>query len=150
MKLLKKLFIKNYTRINNPDVHHRYGVVAGIIGIICNLLMSTLGMLVGLISGSISITIQSLANLTDATSSVVTLVGFKLSAKPADKEHPFGHARIEYICGFIITIIMLLVGTISSITSFKKITNPTPIEISIYIYIVLTIIILIKLLVKNT
>lgn len=145
MKLIKKLFIKNYQKKDNPETHHRYGIVAGVIGTLLNLFVSIIGILIGLLSGSISIIIQSIGNITDAGSSIITLIGFKLSTKPADKEHPFGHARIEYICGFIITIVMLLIGIISTKTSIEKIFNPEPINIGLYTFIVLIIIILTKL-----
>lgn len=145
MKFIKKLFIKKYRNVNDPKVHNRYGVVAGIIGIIMNLFMFGIGLTVGLISASITLTIQAIANLTDAGSSIITLIGFKLSSKPADKEHPFGHARVEYICGFVITIIMLIVGAISAKSSVEKIISPAEIEINIFIYIVLTAMILTKL-----
>lgn len=145
MRLLKKLFIKNYRNVNDPKVHHRYGIVAGTIGIVLNLIMFSAGITVGLISSSISIIIQSIANLTDAGSSVITLVGFKLSSKPADKEHPFGHARAEYVCGFMITIIMLIVGAISAKSSVEKIITPDTLEINMYVYIVLAVMIVTKL-----
>ena len=145
MKIIKKLFIKNYRNTSNPEVHHRYGIVAGTIGIILNLLMFGIGITIGLISNSITLIIQSIANLTDAGSSIITLVGFKLSSKPADKEHPFGHARVEYICGFMITIIMLLAGAISSVSSIEKIITPEDITINTLTYILLGLTILIKL-----
>ncbi|MBE5736144.1 MAG: cation transporter [Clostridiales bacterium] len=146
MKILKKLFIKNYRNTSDPKVHHRYGVVAGVIGIIFNLLIFGCGIAVGLISSSISIIIQSVANLTDAGSSVITLIGFKLSSKPADKDHPFGHARIEHIAGFIITIIMLMVGALFAKSSIEKIITPEELNINTATYIVLGFMVAIKLL----
>jgi cation diffusion facilitator family transporter len=145
MKFIKKLFIKNYRNTSSPHVHHRYGIVAGTIGIILNLIMFTFGITIGIISNSITLIIQSIANLTDAGSSIITLVGFKLSSKPADKEHPFGHARVEYICGFMITIIMLIVGAISAKSSIEKIITPEEISISIFTYTMLGVTIAIKL-----
>jgi len=145
MKFIKKLFIKNYKNVNNPSVHHKYGVVAGTIGIIFNLVMFILGIIIGVISNSITLIIQSIANLTDAGSSIITLVGFKLASKPADKEHPFGHARVEYICGFMITIIMLIVGAISAKSSFEKIITPEEITINIFTFTIIGITIAIKI-----
>lgn len=145
MKLLKKLFIKNYRQKDNPQTHYRYGIVAGAIGIICNAIIAVIGIIIGLLSGSISITIQSISNVADAGSSLITLIGFKLSSKPADKEHPFGHARVEYVCGLIITIIIILLGGISAKTSFDKILNPTQLNIDMYTYIVLGLMIITKL-----
>lgn len=145
MKFIKKMFIKNYRNINNPEVHHKYGIVAGSIGIILNLIMFAAGITIGFLANSISLIIQSIANLTDAGSSIITLVGFKLSSKPADKEHPFGHARVEYICGFMITIIMLLAGILSIISSIEKIATPEEITINVFTYILLSFTIVIKL-----
>jgi len=145
MKFIKKIFIKNYRNVNNPVVHHRYGVVAGSIGIVMNLFMFAIGITIGIICNSISLIIQAVANVTDAASSIITLIGFKLSSKPADKEHPFGHARVEYICGFMITIIMLIVGAISATTSIEKIITPEEIDINVFTYTILIIMIIIKL-----
>ena len=145
MKLLKKLFIKNYRQKDNPKTHHRYGIVAGSIGIIGNLFIAVIGIIIGLLSGSISITIQSISNVADAGSSLITLIGFKLSSKPADDEHPFGHARLEYICGMIITIIMIVLGILSAKSSFDKILSPTELKIDLYTYIVLGLMISTKL-----
>lgn len=146
MKLLKKMFIKNYRNVNDPKVHHKYGMVAGLIGIVFNMIMFISGIVVGFFSNSISIIVQSVANLTDAGSSVITLVGFKLSSKPADKEHPFGHARVEHIAGFIITIIMLMVGAIFAKTCIEKIITPEELSISTATFIILGIMIITKLL----
>jgi len=145
MKLIKKLFIKNYRNINDPTVHHRYGVVAGTIGIILNTLIASIGIVIGLLTNSITIIIQSIGNLTDAGSAVITLIGFKLSSKPADKEHPFGHARAEYICGLVITIIMFILGISFSRTCIEKIITPESILINVYTFILLGIMILSKL-----
>lgn len=145
MKFIKKLFIKNYRNINNPQVHHRYGVVAGIIGIICNLIIFGIGIIIGLFSHSISIIVQAVATLSDACSSIITLIGFKLASKPADKEHPYGHARVEYICGLLVTIIMIVMGVIFTKSCFEKIINPEQLSISTATYIILITMSLFKL-----
>lgn len=145
MNFLKKLFIKNYRNTSNPKVHHKFGIVAGFIGIFCNLIMFGTGIIIGLFSNSISIIIQAIATLTDACSSLITIIGFKLASKPADKEHPYGHARVEYICGLLITIIMLVMGGIFTKSCIDKIINPEPLEIGVSTYVVLSILILIKL-----
>ena len=145
MKLLKKLFIKNYRNINNPTVHHKYGVVAGIIGIICNIIIFTIGIIIGLFSHSISIIVQSVATLSDAGSSVITLIGFKLASKPADKEHPYGHARVEYVCGLLVTIIMIVMGVIFTKSCIEKIITPEELSINVATYIILIVMILFKL-----
>ena len=145
MKALKKLFIKNYRNINNPAVHHKYGVVAGVIGIICNMIIFSIGILIGIFSHSISIIVQAVATLSDAGSSVITLIGFKLASKPADKEHPYGHARIEYVCGLLVTIIMIVMGVIFTESCIEKIISPEELSINIATYIILAIMILFKL-----
>lgn len=145
MKILKKLFIKNYRNINNPTVHHKYGVVAGVIGIICNMIIFSIGILIGIFSHSISIIVQAVATLSDAGSSVITLIGFKLASKPADKEHPYGHARIEYVCGLLVTIIMIVMGVIFTESCIEKIVSPEELSINVATYIILAIMILFKL-----
>ena len=92
--LFKKL-IKDYENVKNPRVRDSYGKLAGIVGILSNLLLCIMKMLVGFISGSIAIVADAVNNLADASSSVITLAGFKLASMPEDKEHPYGHARIE-------------------------------------------------------
>ena len=145
MKILKKLFIKNYRNINNPTVHHKYGVVAGVIGIICNMIIFSIGILIGIFSHSISIIVQAVATLSDAGSSVITLIGFKLASKPADKEHPYGQARIEYVCGLLVTIIMIVMGVIFTESCIEKIVSPEELSINVATYIILAIMILFKL-----
>lgn len=145
MKLLKKLFIKNYRNVNNPKVHHSYGIVAGIIGIICNIITFGIGIIIGLFSHSISIIVQSVATLSDAFSSIITLIGFKLASKPADKEHPYGHARVEYVCGLLVTIIMIVMGVIFTKSCFEKVISPEELSINVATYIILAIMILFKL-----
>jgi divalent metal cation (Fe/Co/Zn/Cd) transporter len=102
MKFIKKLFIKNYTKTSDPTVRHRYGIVAGIFGTISNILLFIIKLLIAIPSNTITILVDAVNNLSDAGSSLVTLVGFKLSSKPSDKEHPFGYARYEHITGLIL------------------------------------------------
>jgi len=144
MTLIKKMFIKNYKDINNPIVRNSYGVVAGILGIISNILLFVCKLILGIISGSITIVIDAINNITDACSSVLTFIGFKLSNKPADKEHPFGHERYEYVMGLIISVIILAVGVTFSKTCIEKIISPEHITINFVTYIILSISILIK------
>lgn len=108
--LLIKLFVKNSKNIKDNTVRASYGNLGGIVGIICNLILSVFKIVAGYLTGSISITADGLNNLSDMGSSVVTIVGFKLSNKPADSDHPFGHGRIEYMSAFIVAILILLVG----------------------------------------
>ncbi len=108
--LLVKLFVKNSEDTNNIKVRESYGTLSGIVGIICNLLLCGVKIAIGAITASISIMADGLNNLTDMGSSVVTMIGFKMAAKPADKDHPFGHGRIEYLSAFIVAMIIMLVG----------------------------------------
>ena len=103
-------FVRNSGNISDPAVRRGYGAFAGIIGIIVNLGLSLAKITAGTLFGSISVTADGINNLSDAGSSVVTLIGFKLSGKPADRDHPFGHERIEYLTGFILGIVILIVG----------------------------------------
>lgn len=108
--LLVRLFVKNYGDVKNPQVRGRYGSLAGVVGIVCNLILSALKIGIGLIVGSLSISADGFNNLTDMGSSVVAMLGFKLAGKPADRDHPFGHGRIEYMSAFIVAVLILLVG----------------------------------------
>ena len=95
--LLLRLFVKNYADTKDPAVRSQYGKLAGWVGIFCNILLFAGKLLVGTLCKSVSITADAFNNLSDASSSVVTLLGFKLSEKPADREHPYGHHRMEYL-----------------------------------------------------
>ena len=107
---LVKRFIKNSTDVNDPAVRTAYGNLAGAVGIFCNVLLCAAKLAVGTLFGSISITADAVNNLSDASSSVITLVGFRLSAKPADDEHPYGHARIEYLAGLAVSVMILVIA----------------------------------------
>lgn len=143
-KLLLKLFIKDYKNTTDAKVRVKYGSLSGIVGIISNLLLCLVKILAGFISGSVSIMADGINNLSDAGSSIITLIGFKLSSKPADEDHPFGHERIEYLTGVIISFIILIIGVSLFKNSFTKILNPEEINISPLIYIILGISIVIK------
>ncbi len=108
--LLIKLFVKNYTDINSIDTRNCYGNLGSVVGICVNVLLSALKIAIGILGGALSVTADGLNNLADAGSSVVTLIGFKLAGKPADRDHPFGHGRMEYISAFIVSFLILLVG----------------------------------------
>ena len=103
-EILKSTFPKN------KDLRERYGTISSIVGIIVNVLLATMKILVGVFSGSIAITADALNNFSDAGSSIVSLISFKIAAKPADRDHPFGHARIEYVCSMIVSFLILVVG----------------------------------------
>ncbi|MBO5321349.1 MAG: cation transporter [Clostridia bacterium] len=109
-ELIVKLFIKNSDDIKDNTVRKAYGTLGGFVGIICNLILCVIKITVGLISGSISIMADGFNNLSDMGSSLITIIGFKIAGKPADKDHPFGHGRIEYISAFIVAVLILIVG----------------------------------------
>ena len=109
-RLLTRLFIKNPDDVKNNATREAYGSLSGVVGIICNLLLCAFKITVGLLTASISIVADGFNNLSDMGSSVITILGFKLANKPADKDHPFGHGRIEYMSAFIVAILIMLVG----------------------------------------
>ncbi|MFA9423093.1 MAG: cation diffusion facilitator family transporter [Sedimentibacter sp.] len=134
-----KKFISNYENVKDSLVRQSYGTLSSIVGIILNLLLSISKLIIGGLFNSISIMADGINNLSDAGSSVISLVGFKISGKPADEGHPFGHARIEYLTGLILGIVILFVGIELIKSSFNKIINPQPMKYSISMIIVLTI-----------
>jgi cation diffusion facilitator family transporter len=136
--MLKKL-IKNYQDTSNPQVRIKYGIVAGIFGIITNIILFGIKFFIGLLAGSITIIADAINNLSDFGSSIVTILGFKLASKPADKEHPYGHARYEYIAGLIVSISILLIGVIMAKTSIDKMISPEPITVTNLTYLILMI-----------
>lgn len=142
--LIVRLFLNNKDS-STPSGREAYGRVAGIVGIICNLLLSVMKFIIGTITNSVSITADATNNMTDAGSSIVTLVGFRLSEKPADEDHPYGHARIEYITGLIISFLTLIIGYDILKTSVSKIFHPEDIAFSWTAVIILTVSILMKL-----
>ncbi len=109
-ELISRLFIKNYNNIKDNNVRKSYGTLGGVVGIICNFILCIIKMTVGFISGSISIMADGFNNLSDMGSSLVTIIGFKLAGKPADRDHPFGHGRMEYMSAFIVSVFILIVG----------------------------------------
>lgn len=143
-KIILSLFLKNKSPDNASD-RESYGKVAGIVGIVCNIILSIMKFVVGTISNSVAITADATNNLSDAGSSVVTLVGFKMSEKPADRDHPYGHARIEYITGLIISFIILLIGFEIFTSSAEKIFKPEENQFNIATVVVLVVSILAKL-----
>lgn len=139
-----KCFVKNHENTKEPQVREGYGKLASVVGIISNAILCIAKILVGLISGSIAIIADGINNLADASSSVITLAGFKLSALPEDDEHPYGHARIEYITGMIVSVLIVVVGVELIKSSIDKILHPEPLEFSWSMVIVLLLAILLK------
>ncbi|NLX64290.1 MAG: cation transporter [Clostridiaceae bacterium] len=140
-----QLFIKDNGNISDDVVRGRYATFAGTFGIVTNIFLFGVKLIAGLLFNSIAVIADAVNNLTDAGSSVIVLVGFKLSAKPADEEHPYGHARAEYITGFLVSVVISLLGIELIKASFGKILNPDPIDFSYLTVLVLIISILIKL-----
>lgn len=145
MKFIRKLFIKDYQDTQNPKVRFRYGLVAGIFGIISNALLCVFKLIVGVVGNSITIIADAINNLSDAGSSVVTLVGFKLSTTPPDNDHPFGHARYEYITSLLVSVTVLFIGILLLKSSIEKCITPEEVSVSVYTYIVLGVAIAMKL-----
>lgn len=137
-KFLVRLFIKDHENTVSPRVRERYGVLSAVVGIICNLSLTVVKLILGVMANSIAITADALNNLSDVGSCLVSLVGFKVSSKPADRDHPFGHARAEYISGLGIAIMILVVGVELIKTSFDKILNPSPVKFDMIVIILLT------------
>lgn len=123
-KLLIRLFVRNWENTDSPAVRGSYGKLAGITGVVTNLLLALLKLLSGWFFNSIAIMADAVNNLSDSASSIVTLVGFKLSSKPADAKHPYGHARIEYISGMIVSFIVVVLGVQLAQSSIDKILVP--------------------------
>lgn len=145
MKFIRKLFIKDYQDTQNPKVRFRYGLVASIFGIISNALLCVFKLIVGVVGNSITIIADAINNLSDAGSSVVTLVGFKLSATPPDNDHPFGHARYEYITSLLVSVTVLFIGILLLKSSIEKCITPEEVSVSVYTYVVLGVAIAMKL-----
>ena len=143
-KFLVKKFIKNHDDTQNVKVRNSYGFLGGIVGILTNLILFTIKLSVGLLTSSISITADAFNNLSDAASSIITILGFKLSSMPADKEHPFGHGRIEYISALIVAFMVMLVGVQFVKSSFEKIINPESVTFELIPFILLLLSIFLK------
>ena len=144
MDKIFKLFIKNADDVQDAEVRSKYGKVASIIGIFANVLLFAIKLLAGLISGSVAIMADAFNNLTDASGNVINFIGFRLSIMPADKEHPYGHGRYEYLSAFIVSVIILLIGFELLKSGIEKIITPTEVEFSILTVVILVISILIK------
>ena len=137
-KLLIRLFAKSGDRA-------AIGRMSGIVGVVCNLLLAAAKLVAGILSGSVAITADALNNLSDATSSIVTFVGFKLAERPADADHPYGHARYEYISALVVAGLILVIGVELAQSSFQKILNPEPTDFSVVMAVILVASVLVKL-----
>ena len=137
--MLKKLFIKNYKNTDDPEVRNQYGKVAGVFGIFTNIILGIIKLIIGIISNSVSIIADAANNIADTASSILTIIGFKLSSKKPDKDHPYGYARYEYVAGFVIAIMMLIMGLTFAKESIVKIFNPEELVINWITYLILVI-----------
>lgn len=144
-KLLIKLFVRDYENTEDPKVRESYGKFAGAVGIISNLFLCVMKILIGVFSGSIAIIADGINNMADASSSIITLVGFRLASKPEDEDHPYGHARIEYLTGLFVSILIIVLGVQLFKTSLEKIFDPDTLEFSYITIITLVIAIAVKL-----
>ena len=129
-KLLLRLFVKDYQNTENSGVRTAIGTLSGVTGIVCNVLLFLGKLIAGTLSGSVSITADAMNNLSDASGSIVTLLGFRVADKPADEEHPYGHARAEYLSGLAVAMLILLIGFELVKSSAEKILHPTAVEFS--------------------
>lgn len=145
IELIIHKMIKNSENVNDPKVRESYGVLSGSVGIFCNLLLFAFKLLAGILTGAVSVMADAFNNLSDAGSSVVTLIGFKMAGKPADTEHPFGHGRIEYLSGLFVAVAILFMGYELLKTSITKIIHPETLEFKMVSVIILAAAILVKL-----
>lgn len=144
-RLLIRLFIHDYKNTESNEVRQSYGKFSGIVGICTNLLLFIIKIIAGTLSNSIAITADAVNNLSDFASSIITLFGFKVSSKPADRQHPYGHARFEYISGLIVSIMIFIVGFQFAQNSINKIINPQSTDFTLLSAGVLVASILLKL-----
>lgn len=144
-KLILRLFVRNSEKTDDPSVRSAIGKLSGICGIFSNIILFALKLFVGIITGSIAITADAMNNLSDASSSIVMLIGFKLSEKPADSEHPYGHARFEYLSGLVVAAMTLIIGFELAKTSVEKIFSPSPVLFTVPAAIILVASVIVKL-----
>ncbi|MBZ9636810.1 cation diffusion facilitator family transporter [Clostridium sp. FP1] len=144
-KFLISKFIKNPEDTTNKKVRVAYGYLGGLVGIIVNLILFITKLIIGILLNSIAVTADAFNNLSDVASSVITILGFKLASKPADKEHPFGHGRLEYISGLIVSFLVILVGFEFIKTSYSRIVNPSKVIFNLIPFILILVSIISKL-----
>ena len=142
---LVRLFVKDFERIDDTRVRTAYGILASVVGIFCNVLLFGVKVLIGTVMGSIAVVADAFNNLSDAFSSIISFVGVKLASRPADKEHPFGHGRYEYIAAFIVACMVIEVGFTFVKSAFDKILHPESLTFSLISVMILCLSILVKL-----
>jgi len=129
--LLLRLFVRNHQDVQDPHTRTAIGALSGWVGIGCNLLLFAVKIIIGMISGSVSISADAMNNLSDASGSIVTLIGFRVADKPADEHHPYGHARAEYLSGLAVAVMILFIGLELGKSSLKKIWAPAPVTVTV-------------------
>ena len=140
-----RLFVKNYQNTDDPAVRNAYGKTAGFFGIATNILLFVVKLVLGLLSGSIAVAADAVNNLTDAGSSLITMFGFRMSEKPADEKHPFGHARMESISGLIVSCLVTAIGLELLKSSIERIITPAETTYSVVSVVILGLTVLLKL-----
>lgn len=145
LTLLAKIFIKDYENYKSEKVRQGYGSLAGIVGIVLNCCLFLGKWIAGLLSGSIAITADAFNNLSDAGSSIITLVGFRISGQKPDEKHPFGHGRMEYVSGLLVSVAILVMGFELITSSIEKLKDPQPVESGMLTIVILVASILVKL-----
>ena len=143
--LLLRIFVKDHRHPDSIQVRTAIGSLAGFVGICCNLLLFAGKLLAGLLAGSVSITADALNNLSDASGSIVTLIGFRMADKPADEQHPYGHARAEYLSALCVCGLILVIGFELVKTSVQKMLQPSPVECDLLTIVILLVCIGVKL-----
>lgn len=145
IKLLIRSFIKDYENVNNVSVRQSYGILSGILGIVCNFILFLTKLIIGLIMNSIAVISDAFNNLGDSATSVIVLISAKFSNKPPDKEHPFGHGRFEYIASLIVSFLIFAVGLQLLRSSFTKIIHPEPIHLTVVTGTILLLSVIVKI-----
>ena len=142
--MLKKWFIPNYQNVESASVRNRYGTVASFFGIFTNVLLGIMKLVIGFLSNSVTILADATNNLSDMIASIITLVGFRFSAKRPSKEHPYGYARYEYIANLFVSLFIFFIGLFFAKESFEKILHPSSLTIDVVTYLVLIVAVLVK------
>lgn len=145
IQLLLKRFVPDYENTGDPAVRERYGTLSGVVGIVLNLCLTAAKLAAGLMTGAVSVTADAFNNLSDAATSLVTLLGFRLAGRAADEDHPFGHGRYEYLAGMAVSVAVLVVGIELAKSAVEKILHPEVVEFSLLSAGILTAAILVKL-----
>ncbi len=145
IKLLARLFIKNSRDFENPETRRAYGTLCGGVGVVLNVILFGVKFFVGTLSGSVAVTADAFNNISDAGSSVVTMVGFRLAGRKPDPEHPFGHGRLEYITGLVVAMLIFVMGFELAGSSFNAILSPEKTELSAVTVVLLSVSVAVKL-----